>query len=231
MTRVNDEGQPIGDDLGTWVTPPPPPNQPLTGRTVQLEPLDPARHTPGLFDAFARSPDSLWTYMAFGPFPTMDDLTDTLERLGELPDWQPYAITVDDQPVGLCSFLRIDPAGGVIEIGSIVFSAQLQRTTAATETIFLMIDHAFALGYRRVEWKCDDLNEPSRRAAHRFGFRYEATFRKATHYRGRNRDTAWFAIVDDDWPDIRAAFTRWLSPANFDADGRQRRPLQTSPRS
>jgi RimJ/RimL family protein N-acetyltransferase len=137
----------------------------------------------------------------------------------------PYAILVDGKPVGFLSYLRIDPRGGVIEIGSIVFAPEMQRTAAATETIFLLIKNAFDLGYRRCEWKCDDLNAPSRRAAERFGFIYEGTFRKATHYKGRNRDTAWYAITDDEWPQVERAFARWLAPDNFDTGGRQLRSL------
>ncbi len=167
----------------------------------------------------------MWTYLPFGPFPDAEDLGDQLERLISLRDWQPFAIVVDDEPVGFCSYLRIDPAGGVIEIGSIAFAASLQRTSAATEAIFLLLGRAFALGYRRVEWKCDDLNAASMAAARRLGFSYEGTFRKATHYRGRSRDTAWFAMLDDEWPAIEHSFLAWLSPTNFDVDGRQRRSL------
>ena len=133
---------------------------------------------------------------------------------------------VDDNPVGFLCYLRINPPDGVIEIGSIAFSSAVQRTTSATESLFLMIDSVFALGYRRCEWKCDELNEPSKVAGLRLGFRYEGTFRKATHYKGRNRDTAWFAITDDDWPELRRGFLEWLSADNFDEQGRQLRSLQ-----
>jgi RimJ/RimL family protein N-acetyltransferase len=132
---------------------------------------------------------------------------------------------VDDKVVGFLSYLRIDPPGGVIEIGSIVFAPELQRTTAATEVIFLLLKYAFGLGYRRCEWKCDALNAASRKAAERLGFGYEGTFKKATHYKGRNRDTAWYAITDDEWPQVERAFARWLAPDNFDTGGRQLRSL------
>ena len=124
--------------------------------------------------------------------------------------------------VGIGSYLRIDPANGVIEVGHLQFSPRMQRTPVATEAIFLLMRHAFEdLGYRRFEWKCDDLNAPSRRAAERFGFRFEGIFRQAVVYKGRNRDTAWYAVIDRDWPTIRDGFERWLSPCNFDGHGRQ----------
>lgn len=144
----------------------------------------------------------------------------------EAGDWCPYAIvTPGDGPCGIACHLRVQPSIGVIEIGSIVLSPRLQRTTAATEALYLLMRHAFDLGYRRCEWKCDALNAPSRRAAERLGFVYEGTFRQATHYKGRNRDTAWYAIIDADWPALDAAFTAWLAADNFDAEGRQRRGL------
>ena len=135
---------------------------------------------------------------------------------------------VDGAPLGYLSYLRIDPAGGVIEIGSIAFSQRLQRTTPATEALYLLLQTAFDLGYRRCEWKCDCLNAASRAAAERLGFRYEGTFRQATHYKGRNRDTAWFAIIDADWPARQHALATWLDRHNFDQHGRQRAPLKRS---
>ncbi|ONQ53145.1 GNAT family N-acetyltransferase, partial [Burkholderia cenocepacia] len=122
--------------------------------------------------------------------------------------------------VGTLALMRIDPANGVIEVGSVTFSPLLKRTPVSTEAQFLLMKYAFdTLGYRRYEWKCDDLNAPSRKAAARLGFRYEGTFRQAIVYRGRNRDTAWFSIIDGEWPDVRAAFEAWLAPENFDAEG------------
>ncbi len=130
-----------------------------------------------------------------------------------------------NKPLGLASYLRIDPRSGSIEVGHLAYSPLLQRTAAATEAMYLMMSRAFELGYRRYEWKCDALNAPSRSAAQRLGFTFEGIFRQATVVKGRSRDTAWFAIIDQDWPAIREAFIRWLSPANFDAAGRQRSPL------
>jgi RimJ/RimL family protein N-acetyltransferase len=132
-----------------------------------------------------------------------------------------------ERPAGIASYLRITPEQGVIEIGHIWFGTQLRRSTAATEAIYLLARHAFdELGYRRLEWKCNALNAPSRRAAERFGFTFEGVFRKHMVVKGRNRDTAWYAITDDEWPRIRAGFELWLSPANFDGDGVQKRQLR-----
>ena len=228
MTTLNEHRQPVGEPLGAWEPPPFPPGDVLAGRTARLDPLDPIAHAGALYEVFADAPDSLWTYMAFGPFTDARHLEETLQAMVGYPDWVPYTIVVGDQPLGFASYLRIQPRDGVIEIGSITFSPRLQRTTAATESIYLMIRHCFDLGYRRCEWKCDDLNEPSREAAVRLGFTYEGTFRKATWYKGRNRDTAWYSIVDTDWPALDSALRRWLSPENFDADGQQRRTLRHS---
>ena len=193
---------------------------------MTLEPLEPDSHAPALGSAFEGAPPSLWTYMAFGPFADTSELEKTLRSMSEIPDWSPYAILVDGVALGFASYLRIAPGEGTIEIGSITFSPHLQRTTAATESIYLMIKNVFELGYRRCEWKCDHLNEPSRAAALRLGFTYEGTFRLATHYKGRSRDTAWYSIIDREWPTLDEAFHRWLSPANFDEQGRQRRTLR-----
>lgn len=198
----------------------------LAGKYATLEPLDPELHGPRLFTAFEDAPHSLWTYMPIGPFMGASGLTTALEEMVADPDWLPYAILVDRQPLGFASYLRIQPRDGVIEIGSIMFSPELQRTTAATEAIYLMIRNVFDLGYRRCEWKCDDLNEPSRSAALRLGFTYEGTFRSATHYKGRSRDTAWYAIVDSEWPALDETFQRWLSPDNLNRDGSQRQSLR-----
>lgn len=221
MAQVNEFGQVIGDDLGGWVPPPPPPRTRLEGRTVALEPLDWNSHGDDLFARLSPAPESLWTYMAFGPFADAIELRSTVEWMLGQDDWIPYAIVVDGDPRGFAAYLRINPADGVIEVGSIVFSPELQKTTAATESMYLMIRNVFELGYRRCEWKCDDLNEPSRRAGARLGFRYEGTFRKATHYKGRSRDTAWFSITDEEWPRLDDAFRSWLSADNFDDDGWQ----------
>jgi RimJ/RimL family protein N-acetyltransferase len=224
VTQINEFGQPVGAGLEAWTPPSAPEPLTITGSRVELVPMA-LPHAARLFEVFASEPDSLWTYMGIGPFATADELEAALGHMIELADWLPFTIMKDDRPVGFLSYLRIDPKGGVIEIGSIVFSSILQRTPAATEAIYLLLLHAFDLGYRRVEWKCDDLNEPSRRAATRLGFTYEGTFQQATHYKGRNRDTAWYSIIDRDWPPIRLAFESWLDRGNFEPDGNQRRSL------
>ncbi|MGI9606140.1 MAG: GNAT family N-acetyltransferase [Acidimicrobiales bacterium] len=226
MARTNDHGQPIGDDLGGWTSPAPIDPTVLEGRTVKLEPIERTRHAIPLFHAFKPASESLWTYMPWGPFADAAELGQLFSDLTGRPDWVPYATVVDNELVGFLCYLRMDPTAGVIEIGGISHSPALQRSTASTEAIYLMIDQAFEVGYRRVEWKCDSLNAASCAAAKRLGFSYEGTFAKATHYKGRNRDTAWFAIVDDDWPKLRSRLLTWLDPANFDEDGSQRRRLE-----
>lgn len=218
--------QPVGPSLGDWRPPPSPPASTLRGHHASVEPLDSGLHGPGLWSSLENAPPETWTYMTFGPFQDYTAFGAALESMVFPPDWSAYAIVVDEQPLGFAAYLRINPGDGVIEIGSIVFSPALQRTTAATEAIYLMINNVFDLGYRRCEWKCDALNEPSRRAAIRLGFTYEGTFRQATHYKGRNRDTAWYSIIDREWPELADAFTRWLAEDNFDVDGRQRSSIE-----
>ena len=225
MPRSNEFNQPIGDDLDGWKPPGFPPLREFAGKYVKLEPLNRERHTQSLYAAYQDSPDSIWTYMPLGPFRDTAELGATIEALAADSGWQPYAIVVHGTALGFMSYLRIDQPNGAIEIGSIVLSTGLQRTTPATEAIYLLIKNAFDLGYRRCEWKCDDLNAPSRRAAQRLGFRYEGTFRHATHYKGRNRDTAWYAITDHEWPALDQAFRAWLADDNFDRSGRQRSSL------
>ncbi|MEZ5383372.1 MAG: GNAT family protein [Microthrixaceae bacterium] len=228
---TNEFGQPIGPPLGDWRPPPVPPAEELTGRTVVLQPLESRRHAKPLFEAYRDAADSLWTYLAFGPCADPAELGAAITALADSPARQAFAVVVEGRPVGLLAYIRIAAAHGVLEIGSLAFSPALQRTTAATETVSLLIGHAFRLGYRRVEWKCDDLNAPSRAAALRYGFRYEGTFRNAITYKGRSRDTAWYSIIDDEWPAIRAAHRAWLAPDNFDEEGRQRQPLALGDRS
>jgi len=220
MSEVNESGQPVGRRLAGWDSPPMISHAVLIGRYVVLRPLQLA-HAGQVYSALEGSADELWTYMPFGPFRSVSELEDTFRSLLALPDWLPYVVEVGGRVEGFESYLRITPRDGALEIGSIVYSSRLQRTTAATEAAYLLLRHAFESGYRRVEWKCDDLNEPSRRAGERLGFRYEGTFRNATHYKGRNRDTAWFAITVEEWDGIRTALEKWLDPANFDSKGQQ----------
>ena len=228
MSATNEFGQPVGPSLGDWAGATFPPAEPLQGEHVTLVPLNSEEHRQALFNAYEPADDSMWTYMPFGPFYTPNDLEDAFTFLLTMDDGQAYAIVVHGCVVGFLSYLRINPTGGSIEIGSIAFSPKLQRTTAATEALFLLIKQSFDLGFRRCEWKCDDLNAPSRSAATRLGFTYEGTFRKATHYKGRSRDTAWFAVTEDDWPLLCDSFTTWLQPKNFDDNGRQLAPLNVA---
>jgi len=201
----------------------------LTGRLVTLAPLDPPRHAAALFDAAHGAPADplLWRYLGYGPFADVAALEAWLWRQATALDPVFYTVVpAGAAPAGLASYLRLAPDVGVVEIGHLVFTPRLQRTPAATEAIYLMLAYAFdRLGYRRVEWKCDALNERSRRAAERLGFSFEGVFRQSKVVKGRNRDTAWFALIDPDWPARRAALRAWLDPENFDATGRQRRPL------
>lgn len=225
---TNALGQPIGFPVPDWSPRPRPPRTPLVGRHCRVEPLAP-RHAAALHAANCRDRDgALWTYLPYGPFDSVAAYAAWLETVAGRDDPLFHAI-IDlgtDQAVGVASYLRITPEHGTIEVGHINYAPALQRTVAATEAMFLMMARAFdALGYRRYEWKCNALNAASRRAAERLGFRFEGIFRQAIVTKGRNRDTAWYAIVDADWPAIKTAFERWLDPANFDADGRQRTAL------
>jgi RimJ/RimL family protein N-acetyltransferase len=228
MDRLNSLGQPIGFPLPDWRPPPHPPRAPMAGRYCRVEPLDPARHAADLFAAYAREPGGRnWTYLPYEPPATPDAYRDWIDQVCAGSDPLFFAIVdaATDSPAGVASYLRIAPAAGSIEVGHINFSPLLQRQPAATEAMYLMMRNAFDLGYRRYEWKCDALNAPSRAAAQRLGLSFEGVFRQALVYKGRSRDTAWYAAIDAEWPALRGAFERWLDPANFDAAGRQRMSL------
>jgi RimJ/RimL family protein N-acetyltransferase len=202
----------------------------MEGTYVRLKPVDGGAHAASLYGlSHARPEDAaLWTYLAYGPFPDQDAFARWLAERVASTDPLFFAIINGHtgRATGMASYLNIVPDMGCIEIGHIWFAPPLQRTRAATEAIFLMMRHVFDdLGYRRLEWKCNALNQASMRAARRFGFTYEGTFRQHMVVKGRNRDTAWFALLDREWPAVRAAFERWLDPANFDAAGRQRTSL------
>lgn len=223
-TSVNDHGQAVGASLDGFAAPDAPSTASMTGEHCTLVSLDVAAHGYQLFEAFVEaSDDSDWTYLPYGPFANMDSFVAWVGSVEGLSDPVFFAIldNATGAAVGVASYLRVAPAVASIEVGNIHLSRRLQRTAAATEAMFLMMKRAFDAGYRRYEWKCDDLNGPSRAAANRLGFRYEGTFRQAVHYKGRNRDTAWHSILDSEWPRIEAEFTRWLDPFNFDAGGRQ----------
>lgn len=223
------DNQPTGRPLPGWAARQAPPRTAMEGRFCRLEPLDPARHAHDLFaanqlDAEGRN----WTYQFVGPFQDFESYRTWLEQVAKADD--PLFHTIVDlktgKAVGVATFMRIDRAHGVIEVGNINYSPLLQRTPAATEAMFLMMRRVFdELGYRRYEWKCDCLNAPSRAAALRLGFQYEGIFRQAVVYKGRNRDTAWYSIIDSEWPALKQAYERWLAPENFHTDGGQKRPL------
>ena len=192
-----------------------------------LEPVDPARRANDLFAASEGAP-ALWDYLAYGPFESLEAFTEWLRERAASHDPLFYAVIdrASGQARGMASLMRIVPEHGVIEVGHIWFAPVLQRTRQATEAIYLLARYAFdTLGNRRLEWKCDAQNEPSRRAAERFGFVFEGIFRQHMVVKGRNRDTAWYSITDSEWPAVRAAFEAWLAPENFDSSGVQRRSL------
>jgi len=220
----NEFGQPIGFAMADWQSCEHPRGANMEGRLCRLEPIDIDRHCSDLFDAFTQDDGRNWTYLPYGPFTQESELRDWIASscLGDDPCFYSVIDLATDKAVGVASYLRIDAANGVIEVGHIHFSPLMQGKPIATEAIYLTMCRVFdVLGYRRCEWKCDALNRPSRAAAERFGFRFEGIFRQALIYKQRNRDTAWFAMIDRDWPAVKAVFEAWLDPANFDAHGSQ----------
>jgi RimJ/RimL family protein N-acetyltransferase len=201
----------------------------MQGRLARLEPLDADAHADALFAANAADAEGrMWTYLPYGPFASLPEYRSWIQWAQAREDPQFFAIVerASGRPLGVASYLRIDPAMGVIEVGHLAFSPALQRTATATDAMYLMMRRAFdELGYRRYEWKCDSLNAPSLAAAARLGFSFEGIFRQAVVHKDRNRDTAWLSILDREWPALRAGFEAWLAPENFDAAGRQRRAL------
>ena len=228
MTTYNQLGQPIGALLPDWTPRPLPPRTPMVGRFCRVEPLQVEQHSAELFAANSLDTEGrMWTYLNCGPFATLSEYQRWTRVTcgGEDPLFHAIIDMATGRAVGIASYLRIAPGAGSIEVGHVAFSPLLQRQPAATEVMFLLMQRAFALGYRRCEWKCDALNAPSRAAAQRLGFTFEGVFRQALVYKGRNRDTAWFSIIDREWPALEEAFTRWLDPTNFDAQGQQRQRL------
>lgn len=200
----------------------------MQGRFCRLEPLNPSIHAASLHEANSLDVEGrMWTYLAYGPFDTLEGYRSWAEEMCGRSDPLFFAIInrATNRAVGVSSYLRIDPPNGSIEVGGIVYSPLLQGTAAGTEAMFLMMERAFSLGYRRYEWKCNALNAKSRSAAQRLGFSFEGIFHQATVVKGRNRDTAWFAMLDKDWPNLKEAFQQWLHPSNFDESGRQRLSL------
>ncbi len=211
-------------DLKNWTPPPFPPHTVMEGCYVRLEPLAPS-HVPELWAAH-EGQEHVWHYIPVGPFDNQAALAAWVDQVRILPDPMQFAVRMEDGRLGgTLSLLRINPAAGSIEVGYIVFTPRLQKTREATEAIYLTIKWAFETGYRRFEWKCDAANLPSRRAAERFGLSFEGVFRQASVVKGRNRDTAWFAAIDAEWPRLQAAYETWLHPDNFDSVGRQKTRL------
>lgn len=202
----------------------------MGGRLCLIEPLDVERHLDDLHEAFSLDPDGkLWTYMANGPFESKVSFGAWLKQMSQTEDPLFHAIInkLTRKAVGLAAYMRINPEAGSIEIGSISFSPALQKTALATEAMFLFMQRVFEeLEYRRYEWKCDSLNDPSIKAALRLGFSYEGEFRQALVYKARNRNTRWYSILDSEWPRIKQGFVDWLDPGNFDEQGQQRQKLQ-----
>jgi RimJ/RimL family protein N-acetyltransferase len=227
-SHFNPLGQPIGFPMLDWKPPAAPTIKTMSGRYCRLERLDPSRHADDLYQANSVDTEGrMWTYLGYGPFDSIDAYRSWLDEMAVKNDPLFYTIidSATGRAVGLASYLRIDSANGVIEVGHLAYSPALQRCTASTEAMFLMMQHAFELGYRRYEWKCNSANEPSKAAALRLGFTFEGIHRQVSIVKGHNRDTAWFSILDSEWPALREAFERWLAPSNFTANGTQVKSL------
>ena len=223
----NNLGQVVGQAIANWHAATLPTNEPMLGDRCRLEPFN-ASHVDDLYDAFIQdSSGHNWTYLPYGPFDSKQAFEAWTEQscYGQDPKFYTVIDLANNQAIGVASYLRIDPNVGVIEVGHIHFSPLLQGTTLATEVMYLMMKRAFETGYRRYEWKCDTLNTPSKKAALRLGFTSEGVFRQATMYKNRNRDTAWFSLLDTEWPTNQKAFEAWLSVSNFDDNGRQIKSL------
>jgi RimJ/RimL family protein N-acetyltransferase len=222
-------GHPLGEPIPGWSSRARPERTTLSGRYCRVQPLDVERDARALFDAYMLAPDAGdWTYLFHERPSSYAACREYLTALAASEDPLHYAIIdcSSARAVGTAALMRIEPAHGVIEIGSIAYSPLLQKQPAGTEAMYLLMRYVFDdLAYRRYEWKCDSLNAPSRAAALRYGFQFEGIFRQAIVYKNRNRDTAWFSITDREWPRIRAAFEQWLRSENFGANGRQQRSL------
>lgn len=225
---TNEYLQPTGAALADWQPRPAPQRVVLEGRYCRLEPLTPQTHTKTLWKAWSKAEDGRdWTYMGVGPFASEQQFAEFVAAAAASTDPLHFAVIDQktDRAMGSLSLMRIDPANGVAEVGFVAFSPELKRTVQATEAHYLLMKYAFdALGYRRYEWKCDSLNGPSRRAALRLGFRPEGIFRQAVVYKGRTRDTAWFSVIDSEWPLLKAAFEAWLAEENL-PQGKQMQSL------
>ncbi|MDR1396255.1 MAG: GNAT family N-acetyltransferase [Desulfarculales bacterium] len=229
IKNCNQYGQPVGEPLANWSDRPLPGNVALRGGFCRLEPLDAERHAGQLYEAYSSAPDGRdWTYMFAGPFRDEDEYRRYAKDASRSADPKHYAVIdiARGKAVGTLSLMRIDPGNGVIEAGNVAFSPLLKQKPASTEAQFLLMKYVFdELQYRRYEWKCDVMNAPSRKAAARLGFSFEGIFRQAVIYKGRSRDTAWFSVIDKEWPALKKTLLAWLAAENFDASGKQVRTL------
>jgi RimJ/RimL family protein N-acetyltransferase len=229
--RLNEFGQPIGVALPDWSGALAPTGESLVGLYCRVERIDVDRHAAELYEAYGDAPDARdWTYLFTGPFATLESYEAYLMSVADLPDPMHYAVIdlASGKAVGTFALMRIDAPNGVVEVGSINYSPRMKRTRISSEVMALLLKHVFEdLGNRRFEWKCDALNAPSRAAALRYGFSFEGIFRQAIVTRGRNRDTAWYSIIDTDYPGLRTAYGHWLKPTNFGRSGQQVTPLGT----
>lgn len=224
-----EEERRLGFPLPHWEKRPLPERLVLKGFYGDIVPLDPEKQAQELYQAYQEDPEGKnWTYLSYGPFPSFESYLNWLSPFARTSDPLFYAILEKDskKPLGVASYLRMDPQSGVLEVGHIHYAPALQRTPLATEAMYLMMRYVFEdLGYRRYEWKCDALNTNSRKAAERLGFTFEGIFRQAVVYKGRNRDTAWYSLLDREWPSRKKAFLAWLDPSNFGNQGLQRKKL------
>ncbi len=221
-------GNPIGQAIPGWQGCHRLPDTVMPGRTCTLLPYERTLAS-GLFEAFSHDGGGMWTYLPYGPFGSAEDLADSIETYQRHRDFQTFVITKDEQALGFASFMRYDCPNGSVEVGGVTFSPGLRRSVMATEAMYLMMKTAFDHGYRRYEWKCDQLNRPSNLAALRLGFQFEGVFRNAATTKGRRRDTAWYSVIMEDWPAAKARLEAWLEAGNFDEDGRQKQRLSASP--
>ena len=222
----NSYGQLIGKPVPDWTGCQRLRDMELVGRTCRVVPYRP-EHAAPLFEAYAADDGRMWTYMPFGPFADAAALQASIMDCQEHKGFQTFVILADGRAIGHLSYLRYDLVNGSVEVGGVTYSPALQRSTVATEAQYLMMRHAFDHGYRRYEWKCDQLNGPSNRAALRLGFQFEGTFRNAVVRNGHRRDTCWYAVIVEDWPVVRARLEAWLDPGNFDAEGVQKIVLRS----
>ena len=232
--ELNHLGQPIGYPVPNWTPPPIPVPEIVEGRYCWLEPLDVDKHSEDLFAAYSLDKDGAnWSYLPYGPFEQLEDFQAWLKSNCQNDDPQFYAVLdkKSDKVMGMASYLRMNPTAGSIEVGHIHFSPLMQGSIASTECMYLMMKRAFNSGYRRYEWKCNALNEPSRRAAQRLGLSFEGVFRQSLVVKGRNRDSAWYAAIDTEWMELEKAYKTWLAPENFDEKNQQKTSLSslTSP--